>query len=150
MEVRPFKLEDANACVELGKQMWAESPVFSSHELEVGKFTELADLCLNDDNFGGFVAVKGEEIVGFWAGSVQQFWYSKDYTIRDFVFYVSPEHRGSSAAMRLLKAVEIWAGVKGVKELNLGVSSLVDADKTACFFKKMGYDHQISVFNKRL
>jgi GNAT superfamily N-acetyltransferase len=150
MEVRSVRDEDVDQCVELGKLMWAESPVFSSHELDTDKFKSLAGMCLHDDAFMGFVAIHDDRVVGFWAGSIQSFWYSDDRIIRDFVFYVDLNFRGTSAAYRLIRAVEMWAKSSGVSEIGIGLSSLVDIEKTTCFFDRMGYSKQIIVFNKNV
>ena len=130
--------------------MWKESPTFSSHPLDLDKFRNLGNLCIGEPLFMGLVAVHDMEVVGFWGGSIQSFWYSDDTIVRDYVFYVTPKHRGSSAAYRLIKAAELWALNSGVSHISIGLSSAVDTDKTSCFFKKMGYTHNVTILDKRL
>lgn len=78
-------------------------------------------------------------VVGGLIGCVESHLFS-DRPIANLVAYgVVPAHRMTGAAVRLLKVFVEWAKRRGVDEVNVGVNSGIDLDRTDRFMKKMGF-----------
>lgn len=93
----------------------------------------------SDSNGVVFLAEKDGKFIGFIAGVVQRYFFSKRQRACDMGFYVLPEHRGSRAAIRLIKTFEYWAQEMGVEEIAIGQTTAVDIEKTLRFYAHLGY-----------
>lgn len=96
------------------------------------------------------VAEDAGEVIGVFAGVTFNHFFGNDRVSSDLILYVTPEHRGGSAAPRLVKAYEQWARRIGVKEIQIGVSTGVHEERTAQFFQKLGFGHKAIYFRKRI
>lgn len=75
------------------------------------------------------------------------------YTVQE-VLYVTPAHRGSWAAILLMKHLVAWSEVLGAKEIVGGVDNSFNIDRTAKFlehfgFEKVGHAMRRSLINGR-
>lgn len=86
-----------------------------------------------------FLAEKDGKLIGFFAGMIQRYFFSSRERAVDMGFYVLPEHRGSKAAIRLIRTFEYWAKEMGVKEIAVGQTTAVDIEKTLKFYAHLGY-----------
>ena len=86
-----------------------------------------------------FVAIEHNRIVGFISGIAHEYFFSNRKRVSDLGLFVSPEYRGSRAALKLVKSLETWAKDIGVDHLHLGQTTAVDMDKTRQFYERLGY-----------
>ena len=86
-----------------------------------------------------FLAIGDDKIVGFLAAVKSTYFFNGKPKITDIGFYVLPKYRGSSSAVKLLKALENWAKESNVSDICIGQTTAVDMEKTQQFYNKLGY-----------
>lgn len=75
--------------------------------------------------------------------------YFNDYKwATDFAFFVVPEARGSSLALRLLREGEKWAKANGAHELTILHNTGIQTDKSTRFFHGVGYETKGHIYTK--
>jgi len=117
--------------------MTNESPRFNKHSFSVDKAQMLISTI---NNAGGlFIAIKESEIIGFFAGVVIEHFLSHDTYATDIGVYITPNHRGGTAFLRLVKAFEDWATQMGATEIQLGVSTGIHPQSTVRMYERLGY-----------
>lgn len=137
LEIRAAQDNDTRQLIVLAALMTKESPRFGQHEFSVEKANSFINTLIQHG--GLFVAAKGEQIVGFFAGFVVEHFLSNLSYASDAGVYVLPEHRGGSAFLRLVKAFEAWAYERGAHEIQLGTSTGVEPEKTVRMYQRLGY-----------
>lgn len=136
-EIRPATEADVSAILVLTARMHTESPRYSKHGFAVDKAEQLIRFLIANQVV--FVADRDTELIGFFAGVITEHYLSLDKYATDIGVYVTPEHRGGSTFARLVFAFEKWAKEHEVRELVLGVSTEIHADKTVRMYERMGY-----------
>jgi GNAT superfamily N-acetyltransferase len=149
-KVRAATLEDIPTLVELGYAMQQESPRFAHLTYAPIKVAQSAKHMLTADNGGVFVVEHEDVVIGMLGGYVLEYFFSHDKFASDLVVYVAPQHRGGSAFVRLIVAFEQWAIAQGVSEIVLGVSTEVEAERTASMYERLGYRRVGLTFIKRV
>ena len=86
-----------------------------------------------------YLAENEGKLVGFIAGMAQRYFFSLRERATDMGFYVLPNYRGGSAAVRLIGALEDWAKERGLAEIYIGQTTAVDIEKTRRFYAHLGY-----------
>lgn len=134
MIIEKLTLHRLDEFFELVTKMVAEAE-FSYATPEKHKILNL----FKNPNAVGFVAIEHNRIVGFISGLAHEYFFSNRKRASDLGFFVLPEYRGSRAALKLIKSLEIWAKEMNVDELYLGQTTAVDIDKTRQFYERLGY-----------
>jgi GNAT superfamily N-acetyltransferase len=146
MRVRPANASDLSMLMALGKEMYLESN-YTSVEFNEDKLALVGTQCLNDPVWLVTVAEHSDgEILGMFVGYISQFIFSFDLVACDFVLYVKPEYRGSSAAVRLVMEYVRWAKDKGAKIINIGTTTGVATAETVRFYEGLGFAQVGAVF----
>jgi len=137
----PFSVERIRDIVLLGQRMHEESAYSDMpFDIETAAQNIYTNIIQGDNGFG-VIAYKDGAPVGIMAGALATHFFGPALFAYDFVWYVVPEDRGSSTAVRMLKRFEVWARSQGAKELHLGVTTGVDPEKTHSIYQRMGYTH---------
>lgn len=89
-------------------------------------------------------------VVGFFCAVATEHFFSTDRYACDLAFYIEPEKRGGMIAVRVIKAYEAWCRIKQVVEVHIGISTDVDAARTAAFYQKMGFHSPAMGFRKKV
>lgn len=131
--------QDLDVIVRMGEAMHAESPRYRGANFDAAKVLALAVRMLEEPSAGLFVAESGRQVIGMAAVVAADRWFGHDRYVTDLAIYLQPEHRGNGAFVRLVWAVEEWAIGQGVQELDLGVSTGVEAERTVRAYTRMGY-----------
>jgi GNAT superfamily N-acetyltransferase len=97
-----------------------------------------------------FVAEKEGQIVGGIAGGVTSHWFSDELTGFEYSFFVLPEHRHGLVAMKLLLAMKAWCTAKGAKTLRIGITTGINVEGTARFYRHMGFRDAGNLFEMEL
>lgn len=84
----------------------------------------------------------GDRLVGFINGYVGETFLNEEFNAYEQGWYVLPEYRGGTIALRLIKAFEGWAKGRGAAKLWLGQSVNHRQDSTLRFFERLGYECQ--------
>lgn len=150
MKIRRATFDDKYALLELGRKMHAESPRFSKLEYSDAKAEQLFNVLLSNPNGVVLIADDESQIIGMMAGFASEHFFSQQLFASDFVLFIEPEHRGGTAAMRLVKEFEKWATDLGVAEIVLGISTEVHAERTAELYGRLGFDRSGFTMIKRV
>lgn len=147
--IRVATLDDIDMIVALGAELHSESS-YGCLPFNAEKVKCL--MCgLIEGGYGVvFVAEKGGKIIGGIAGGVTEFWFCDELHGFDYSFFVHPEHRGGSAAFRLLLAFESWCKSMGATQMDIGITTGIHVDKTTRFYEKMGFVKSGQLFGKAL
>jgi GNAT superfamily N-acetyltransferase len=94
-----------------------------------------------------FVAQAGEVVVGMLAVSVAPHPMSADLVASEIAWWIEPERRGGSAAIRLLEAAEEWAADEGARSFQM----IAPAGSTlGRFYARRGYEQVETVYQRAL
>jgi len=150
MKIREMTHEDVQYAASLGAAMHKES-WFRDFDFDETKARSIWDFKVaRPDRWCLFVAEDDNKIIGVFAGVAHEHFFGNHLVSSDLILYVDPEHRGGSAAPRLIKAYEEWAKKIGAKDITIGVSTGVQEERTAKLFEKLGFGHRAYVFRKKV
>jgi len=141
LNVRKIWAYDLEQVVNLVREMSDESEIYTRRGFNLERTTNLVScFCLG---FQGFIAYVTEneagEVVGMIGLFVMDSLTHSVRTAQDVGVFLRPEYRGTSAAIRMIKAAEKEALEYGVDEIHLGISTGVMPEKTVHIYKKLGY-----------
>lgn len=143
LEVRRMVTSDVDDVERLlGRRMRNET-AYRSVDYNIDK----ARAYLRNCHFGA-IALLNNEPIGMFTGCVTPYFFGNDLIASEELWYVVPEHRSSSAALRLLRMFEDWARSYNVKEICIGLSSGADAERVGRFLMKKGYGHLGGLYKK--
>jgi GNAT superfamily N-acetyltransferase len=91
------------------------------------------------------VAEKEGQLLGSIAGSVHGNWYSDQPTLSDVWFYVFPEHRGTGAALKLLRAFKAMGEERNLR-ISVGHVLGMDPERMDKLYQKLGFVRMGSIF----
>lgn len=150
VNVRRATSADIEALYTLGAACVKESPRYRDKGWDEAKVRQLIENSTRGDAHGWFVAEDAEGIIGMALSFVVEYFFSRERYVSDFVVYVEASHRGSSAAPRLIAALEEWAFSAGIRarEVLLGISTGINQEAAGCVYKKLGYTMVSQGFNK--
>lgn len=137
MKVRLAVAEDLSCVLALGKALHAESR-FRHYPMNVQRAkATIKDLLSHPASACVLLAETSDgEAAGILAAFVTDYFFADVRVVQDKWFYVLPEHRGSSAAMKLMLAVRRWAENRRARELNINMSVDIDRER---FDRFMGH-----------
>ncbi|MGL6086631.1 MAG: GNAT family N-acetyltransferase [Enterobacterales bacterium] len=96
------------------------------------------------------LAIEDGQILGYlWAASHCLAPWSPVRVASDYLFYVVPRHRGSRAAIRLVRAYQEWAKEIECAEVRLSVASGIHHDRTEKLYQRLGFTPYASTFNHK-
>ena len=128
---------DIAGIVEMGRWGWDEVGDGLPFDREVfrealGKALRKRDHCLLQAELDG-------RLIGGLAGVVAPHFHSPAIGASLLTWFVVREHRGSAAAVKLLRAFGRWAKEQGAVRMYLGITSGVDMPRTDKLLKRMGF-----------
>ena len=157
MTVRAAIKRDVGAVVEMGQAMWEESPRYRGglirYDPEKAQaacefLMERDDLCLLVSTAQEYVTpiLPMQIPVAFAVGAVYAPLWSRDKQGWETEMYVKPPYRRGMRLYRLATALEGWARDQGAREMNVGVSTGIDNEMVASFYRRLDYhDAQIGL-----
>ncbi len=78
-------------------------------------------------------------LVGALLGVLEQALFTDALSASIMYFMVEPAAHMGGHGPRLLRAFELWAGNRGVADINFGINAGMDAARVARFARRMGY-----------
>jgi GNAT superfamily N-acetyltransferase len=136
MKVRRADLGDVGGLVELGRLMCEESPVFSKYTPDWKKqYKTFGEMVLHP---GYLVLVADDMSAMLIAHASEMLWFTDKIVVED-LFFVKREFRGTSRAVKLLMELTAWAKEQGAVEIQIGISTEVNVERTIGFYEKMGF-----------
>jgi len=120
--IRNMAVKDILKLLELGREMWRAGH-FKDMDYDDEKVINLFMGILANENRCAFVVEKGEEIIGFFLGYIDTYYFGKDLTSYDLLLYVDQKHRGGRTGIKLLQCYIKWAkswGLAALVEVTIG------------------------------
>jgi GNAT superfamily N-acetyltransferase len=111
LRVRRATLLDLAPCVRMAVRFSQEPPYGELLPANVGAIEALIRYVL--DYGAGFVAVKDESVVGMIGASINVHPFTGELVASEAAWWIDLEHRGGTAAVRLLAEAEAWARDNG-------------------------------------
>ncbi len=134
---------DIPALIELGKTIHDETRL-SRFPFNAVRMTAQLQAILSPPRreYCLFVAEKeGVGIVGTFWGQISQYFFSDAMVATDYMFYVRPEFRGTSVAVKLVHAFRKWAVNRGADEICINMTTGIDIDRFDRFLRHMGFTY---------
>lgn len=143
---------DLDEIVAMGRALHEESPRYRGMQFDPDKVRHLAGELMTLAGLSVVFMVESDgEVQGMAAVVATQRWFGPDRYITDLAVYVKPQHRGNGAFPLLVHAIQSWAREQGVADLDLGVSTDIDAGRTVRAYERMGFTvSSTRVMTKRL
>lgn len=151
MQIRPATPEDTAPILELGRVLHAES-VFRDYPLDAARVeAAIAQVLSHPGQACLLLAINHlGAIVGMLAVRMGNLFYFDKLVAQEQMFYVHPEWRGSSAAVKLLIACRQWAINRGASEVMVSVNSGVSLEALPRLMERLHF-RQVGVsFSLRL
>lgn len=138
MFVRLALEEDIDAVVEMARMNIEET----RPEIEFDEFTcrETFYGYLDKASPTIFVAERNREPIGFLLADMYSYRASAGLFTTQEVLYVKPVHRGTRAAVLLMKHFIAWSQKLGAKEIIGGNDNSFQSDRTARFLEHFGFE----------
>ncbi|MCE2841210.1 MAG: GNAT family N-acetyltransferase [Novosphingobium sp.] len=148
--VREIEPGDLPGALYLGQLMQAEAPAYQEYPFEDERFEAWFTLCLDNPDWLGLVAVDDVAgIIGFLAMGSAPMIFCSARTADDLAFFVHPQWRGTTAAVRLIRYMEAWAEAKGTVQIRMGLTTGTNTDPARRFLERFGYQLEGLVLVKR-
>ena len=127
--------------IKMSTAMHKESPVYKHIPYSQKAIMQLYyQMCMNPKMHVCLIAHKDDHVIGMIGGYIVPFFFSEDRVAIDLFLYVDKEHRGGTAAPRLVKAFEQWAKKTGAIRVVLGATTGVDTERTLAMYRKFDYE----------
>lgn len=131
--IRALTEEDIPQALELARAMHEEAPVYNHYDFDEDKVLRLFEIFMTNPDWLAVVAERDGKLIGFIGVVIVPVFFGNADFIEDISFYVTPQYRGTSAALRLIKTVEAWGIGRGVKLIRFGVTTGVNNASTGSF-----------------
>lgn len=132
MNIRDANIGDLDRIAALAEEMVQSTP------FGVPKKEKIKEAILKPQ-IAFFVAETNNQVVGYFVGCISKHFFTEDLQAHDLALYVTESHRGSSAAVKLVKAFEAWVKNQNVKQVWFGQSVGHEIEKTQKFYERLGY-----------
>jgi L-amino acid N-acyltransferase YncA len=136
MIVRLALEEDEDVVVEMARAQVAET----LPHLDFDDYLTRASFhrYLDNANPTIFVVERDRKIVGVLWALIENYAFTSGIYVVQEVIYVLPEHRGSRAAVALVKEFTRWGEQMKAREIIFGISNKFQPERTAKFFQMFG------------
>lgn len=140
MGIRNATLDDVPRILELGAALHAESPRWARIPFIPERAAVLITNLIQSDDGVIFVVESHGIVIGGICGIIEHHWASDARIAHELSFFLDKEHRGGTAACRLIEALKAWAKMKHVAWLHAGTSTGVNPELTAKLYERMGFE----------
>lgn len=130
--IRKATCDDIPAILALGKELHAK--VGGLPEMDMNGCRQLLAQAIFHKRRLVLVAVKDGVITGFFFGMIEELFFSKSHYASDVAIYATD---GMSGALMIRRFIR-WAKAMGVTQIQLGVSSGLNIDRTDTLYQKLG------------
>jgi GNAT superfamily N-acetyltransferase len=143
MKIRFAVPEDRQALIDIGLENQAEI-VSGPISVNAQRVDEALHMLFNL-NRGSHVLFVAETADGALAGAllgcVERYYYSDELQAQLIQWFLRPAYRGTSIAVRLVKAFVEWAKLRGASEVFIGISSGINLQQTDGLMRKLGFTY---------
>lgn len=148
MKIRFDSREDRDVALSLCRGLFEESR-FRNRKLDEAKTLGAIDAVLANPAQACILLAQASngEAVGILAGHAQEYFFCEGVIVQDRCFYVKPEFRGTSAAVKLLIAFRKWAELRKAGELCINMSVAIDVARFNKLMVHLGFKYCGSNFS---
>lgn len=86
-----------------------------------------------------FVVRRDGAIVGGIAGGVTEHWFSDQLLGFEYSFFIEPTARNGFVAIKLIAAFKTWCKQRGAKSVRMGITTGINEEGTAAFYRHIGF-----------
>lgn len=149
--IRPASFLDIPSIINLGNRYVEEEVKTTAHHSAVWDAEmsahHLCEAYMRDDLFL-WVAVLDGEVVGFlWAAAHLMAPWNPAMVASDYLFYITPERRGTSLGYRLVKQYVEWAESMACCEVRLSIASGINEERVGRMYERLGFESFGTVYN---
>lgn len=149
MIVREATYADIPHGLAIGALNHAES-IWRDRPYDPVKLEATARQAIDDPDWLALVAtLDNGQVIGYMIAFLTEFFFNKDKQACDLLVFVSPGHRGSRAALRLIRAYKAWAKSQGAREAILGLRIGTNLERTGRFYRKIGFHQEVPIYVTR-
>ena len=144
--IRPARIDDIPRLVDLGAVMHSESPRFRDFAYQPARVGEMIEWLMGSPQ--GLVLVAEQPLEGVIGGLMAMTMphYACDLVqASDLAFFIHPEFRGGSPALRLVRGYLDWAREMGA-EPSIGINTGVQPERTGQLLAALGADQSGTIW----
>lgn len=146
--IRNLEAGDIAEVMQMAKAMHSESPFYRCYPFSEEKVTRLYEVFLENPDWLCVVAELDGKLIGFLAVTIIPTFFGEARFVEDISFYVQPKYRGTSAALRLVRAVEAWAIANDAAAIRVGITTGTNPVPAGNFFLRLGYEETGRLYTK--
>ena len=147
--IRAAKHSDVPRLIELGSMLHDISS-YSTQPHNAEKSAAFLHELINGQNGVVFAAEIDGVVVGGMAGGIVDQWFNDDLIAYDYSIFIEPSRRSGITAVRLVKAFEEWARIKGAKIVQLGIGTKLNVEGTSKLYQSLGFEVFAPLFQKEI
>lgn len=146
--IRGAQLSDVPAIVDIGAVLHCTS-TYRDIPFNRAKVAALMQSLINGAGVV-FVAERDGKVVGGIAGGVAPHWFSDELQGYEYTLVVLPESRHGLISTKLVLAMKAWWRLKGAKRYRMGITTGINVDATARFYRHLGMNDAGQIFEGEL
>lgn len=147
--IRAAKHSDVPRLIELGT-MLHEISSYSTMPFNPEKSAAFLHELINGQNGVVFAAEIDGVVVGGMAGGVVDQWFCDELIAYDYSIFIEPARRSGITAIRLIKAFEEWARIRGARHVQLGIGTQLNVEGTSRLYQSQGFELFAPLFQKEI
>ena len=128
-----------------------EESDWSEVEYSEDKVKGYITTALKDPNYFAIIVEEEDKRIGFMAGRILEYSFSKETFARELDLYVEPKHRNGMAGIFMMKKFIEWSTVKRAREVlfepRLSDGAIKKFDAMA---KRLGMEHFANAYRRKL
>ncbi|EMC2288531.1 GNAT family N-acetyltransferase [Salmonella enterica] len=144
--IRPANIADIPEIIRLSEAMHLESR-YRTLPYCGAKFATLLRRLIDSPDGMVAVAEKNGAVVGTIAAVITEHYFADALISYELGLYVEKAHRGTLAGYRLAKEYIDWAKSKGVDQIDMGITTGIDEERTGRMYEHLGLTHVGIVFS---
>jgi hypothetical protein len=150
MEWRFLEPNDFKWMTDVSREHHRESD-WSEVEYDEEKVVGYINTAINDPNYFSIVALKDEKRIGFMAGKLLEYSFSREKFARELDLYVVPEKRKGMAGIFMMRKFMDWAKMNGALEVYFEPRlSDNEIKKFNAMAKRLGMEHFANAYRRKL
>lgn len=147
--IRRAVLGDGPTLMRLGLRMHDESR-YSDLTFDALRAAKSIHHWTTDEAYRVAIAERHGRPVGAMVGAIGRWYFHDAKQASDLALFVEPEHRGSAAALMLVRDFLEWAVANACIEATIATSTGVRSEATGRFLARLGFDACGGVYKQRL
>lgn len=147
--IRAAKHSDVPRLVELGAMLHRSSG-YASLPFSPGKVASFLGELIDGQSGVVFVAEIDGVVVGGMAGGIIDQWFCDEMVAYDYSIFIDPARRSGITAIRLVRAFEEWARLRGARHVQMGIGTQLNVEGTSKLYQSLGFELFAPLFQKEI